>query len=193
MTTKIVLLGPAGVGKSALINHLNNGHFCYETDSTIGCQFVRIRKDDLIFDIWDTAGQERYMSITPIYFRNADIVIFVFDVTNMLTIDSMSKFVEMYFNTIKSNHAQIIFVGNKIDKENLSQKSLTDFFETNKTIKYYELDTIKLLFTSARDGTGMQMLLDKIIEHALTMKPKLKENTIVLDTKKTQSKCYWCV
>jgi small GTP-binding protein len=31
--------------------------------------------------IWDTAGSEKYMSISAVYYRKADGVIFVFDVT----------------------------------------------------------------------------------------------------------------
>lgn len=31
--------------------------------------------------IWDTAGSEKYMSISAVYYRKADGVIFIFDVT----------------------------------------------------------------------------------------------------------------
>ena len=31
--------------------------------------------------IWDTAGSEKYMSISAVYYRKADGVIFLFDVT----------------------------------------------------------------------------------------------------------------
>ena len=31
--------------------------------------------------IWDTAGSEKYMSISTVYYRKADGVVFIFDVT----------------------------------------------------------------------------------------------------------------
>ena len=35
--------------------------------------------------IWDTAGSEKYMSISTVYYRKADGVIFIFDVTKPRT------------------------------------------------------------------------------------------------------------
>lgn len=32
--------------------------------------------------LWDTAGTERYKTITPIYYRNVDGVLLIFDLTN---------------------------------------------------------------------------------------------------------------
>lgn len=33
------------------------------------------------FEIWDTAGQERFRSLSPMYYRNAQAAVVVFDVT----------------------------------------------------------------------------------------------------------------
>lgn len=55
-------------------------------ESTIGAAFLTqtIALDDLTtvkFEIWDTAGQERYKSLAPMYYRNANCAVVVYDIT----------------------------------------------------------------------------------------------------------------
>ena len=50
----------------------------------------------LQLNIWDTAGAERYLSVGAMYYRNADGVLFVFDVTKPKTFsDIQTKWLEM--------------------------------------------------------------------------------------------------
>lgn len=37
------------------------------------------------FEIWDTAGQERYHTLAPMYYRNAQAAIIVYDITNQVS------------------------------------------------------------------------------------------------------------
>lgn len=195
MTTKIVLLGPSNVGKSAILRYLNNQSFITICDSTVGCHFTRIRKDDIILDIWDTAGQERYMSIGPIYYRNADIIIAVFDVSNMMTIDKMCDFIQMYYNTVcdMNKLAKIIIVGNKVDQENLSKQTLMNHLKTNKYIQQYNLQDIEPIFTSAKTGINMNTLSDKLLTYAIeSQQNNIKEtitNTLPIYDIKPRSCC----
>lgn len=55
-------------------------------ESTIGAAFLTqtISLDDATtvkFEIWDTAGQERYKSLAPMYYRNANCAVVVYDIT----------------------------------------------------------------------------------------------------------------
>jgi len=55
-------------------------------ESTIGAAFLTqtIALDDqttVKFEIWDTAGQERYKSLAPMYYRNANCAVVVYDIT----------------------------------------------------------------------------------------------------------------
>jgi Ras-related protein Rab-5C/Rab family protein len=37
------------------------------------------------FEIWDTAGQERFHSLAPMYYRNAQAAIVVYDITKSVS------------------------------------------------------------------------------------------------------------
>lgn len=55
-------------------------------ESTIGAAFLTqtITLDEnttVKFEIWDTAGQERYKSLAPMYYRNANCAVVVYDIT----------------------------------------------------------------------------------------------------------------
>jgi Ras-related protein Rab-5C len=43
------------------------------------------------YEIWDTAGQERYHALTPMYYRNANAAIVVFDVSNSSSFERAQK------------------------------------------------------------------------------------------------------
>jgi len=41
------------------------------------------------FNIWDTAGQEKYRALTQMYFRDANVALIIFDVTNKNTLEAV--------------------------------------------------------------------------------------------------------
>jgi small GTP-binding protein len=44
--------------------------------------------------LWDTAGTERFRTITPIYYRNVDGVLLVFDITDRASFRSIQYWVD---------------------------------------------------------------------------------------------------
>lgn len=59
-------------------------------ESTIGAAFLTqtIQRDEnttVKFEIWDTAGQERYKSLAPMYYRNANCAVVVYDITQAVS------------------------------------------------------------------------------------------------------------
>jgi Ras-related protein Rab-1A len=63
--------------------------------STIGVDFrfrtVTIDKKTVKLQIWDTAGQERFRTITSAYYRGADGIIMVYDVTSPESFDHVEE------------------------------------------------------------------------------------------------------
>lgn len=66
-------------------------------ESTIGAAFLTqtISLDEnttVKFEIWDTAGQERYKSLAPMYYRNANCAVVVYDITQAVRMTCRSFF-----------------------------------------------------------------------------------------------------
>jgi len=119
---KILLIGDSSVGKSSLLLRFSDQSFLgdEEGSATIGVDFKvqRIEVDGVKYklSIWDTAGQERFRTITSSYYRGAQGVLLVYDVSNRESFDDLPR----WFNEIDTycgpSVAKVI-VGNKIDKE----------------------------------------------------------------------------
>uniref|UniRef100_A0A1B0CHW2 Uncharacterized protein n=2 Tax=Lutzomyia longipalpis TaxID=7200 RepID=A0A1B0CHW2_LUTLO len=82
---KIVLIGDCGVGKSCVVERFKSGNFVERHGNTIGVDFsmktINIEGKKIKLQIWDTAGQERFRTITQSYYRSANGVIIVYDIT----------------------------------------------------------------------------------------------------------------
>ena len=118
---KVVLLGETAVGKSSIIKQFVDHEFDSEVCPSISSKFVSKEMElkeinkEIKINLWDTAGQERYRSLAKIFYKDAQIIIFVYDITNKISFDSLSNF--WYKEVLKNSLSNVIFavVGNKID------------------------------------------------------------------------------
>jgi Ras-related protein Rab-1A len=82
---KIVIIGNSAVGKSSLLMRFTDDSFSETHLATIGVDFrfrtLEIDGKIAKLQIWDTAGQERFRTITSAYYKGADAVIMVYDIT----------------------------------------------------------------------------------------------------------------
>ncbi|KAI5704877.1 hypothetical protein M8J76_011341 [Diaphorina citri] len=115
---KLVLLGESAVGKSSLVLRFVRGQFHEYQESTIGAAFITqtVCLDDVTirFEIWDTAGQERYHTLAPMYYRNAQAAIIVYDITNQDTFGRAKSWVKELQRMAPPNIV-IALAGNKAD------------------------------------------------------------------------------
>ena len=119
-SVKVVLLGEAGVGKTSIIHQFTYHQFDPDCISSISAQFISKTIDyqgygAMKFDIWDTAGQERYRSMAKIFYKDAKVIIFVYDITSEPTFDGMKNY---WYEQIKincENDAILAVVANKND------------------------------------------------------------------------------
>ncbi|KAJ2709428.1 Vacuolar protein sorting-associated protein 21 [Coemansia spiralis] len=115
---KMVLLGESAVGKSSLVLRFVNNEFQDNKEPTIGAAFLtqKVRLDDSVLklDIWDTAGQERFHSLAPMYYRNAQAAVVVYDITRAASLDKAKSWVKELQR--QANTSMVIaLVGNKLD------------------------------------------------------------------------------
>jgi len=115
---KILMIGESGVGKSALLSRFVDNQFDTNFISTIGVDFkihyMRIDQQDIKLQVWDTAGQERFRTITTSYYRGANGIMIVFDVTDSASFEK----VRYWLNELKEHvgpDMPSVLVGNKID------------------------------------------------------------------------------
>ncbi|KAL6998171.1 Ras-related protein RABC2a [Sarracenia purpurea var. burkii] len=121
LSFKILLIGDSGVGKSSLLVSFISSS-AKDLAPTIGVDFkiklLAVGGKRLKLTIWDTAGQERFRTLTSSYYRGAQGIILVYDVTRRETFTNLSdvwaKEVDLYST---SKDCVKMLVGNKVDKE----------------------------------------------------------------------------
>lgn len=83
---KAVLIGDAGVGKTSFLHKFADDKFLENYLPTIGVDFkfkiFECLEKKIKLQIWDTAGQERYRSLCNIYYKGADFIMIVFDLSD---------------------------------------------------------------------------------------------------------------
>ena len=157
---KIILVGDSGTGKTSLINTTVGKKFDESEKSSIQCSYVKIKKeiDDMEYtiDLWDTIGQERFRSLSKIFFKNSEIVIFVFDITNKETFNDL----EYWFKTIEDELGNEIIKGLAANKQDLFENQEVD----DNTIKQYAFKKgIKYEFTTAKNPDTFKKLLEQLL------------------------------
>ncbi|KAA8546496.1 hypothetical protein F0562_002765 [Nyssa sinensis] len=131
---KLLMIGDSGVGKSSLLLSFTSDTF-EDLSPTIGVDFkvkhVTIGGKKLKLAIWDTAGQERFRTLTSSYYRGAQGVIMVYDVTRRETFTNLSDIWAKEIDLYSTNEDCIkMLVGNKVDKESdrvVTKKEGIDF------------------------------------------------------------------
>lgn len=80
---KVVVIGDAQSGKSSLLFRFVHRRFNTFPETTVCCAFYsRILPSGQRVNMWDTAGQERYRALLPMYLKNIDLILYVYDTTN---------------------------------------------------------------------------------------------------------------
>lgn len=153
---KLVLLGEAAVGKSSIVLRFVSNDFSENKEPTIGAAFltqrVNINDYTVKFEIWDTAGQERFASLAPMYYRNAQAALVVYDVTKPQSFIKARHWVKELHEQANKNII-IALVGNKIDilEDNESERKVAK----EEAEKLAEEEGLLFFETSAKTGTNI--------------------------------------
>jgi Ras-related protein Rab-18 len=131
---KLLMIGDSGVGKSSLLLSFTSDSF-EDLSPTIGVdfkvKFMNAGDKKLKLAIWDTAGQERFRTLTSSYYRGAQGIIMVYDVTRRETFTNLSEVWAKEIDLYSTNQDCIkMLVGNKLDKESdrvVTKKEGIDF------------------------------------------------------------------
>ncbi|KAJ6233165.1 ras and ef-hand domain-containing protein [Anaeramoeba flamelloides] len=182
---KMLLIGNSQVGKSCLLKMFCDHEFSFDVISTVGVDFRNMERD---FDgeTWDTAGQEKFRTITSNYYRNAQGVAVVYDVTNE---ESFNQ-VNVWFEEIKKNSPEYIstvLLGNKVDLEDerVITKEQGENLAKKNNCQYFEV--------SAKSGANVDSAFNKLMNSSYEKlkkfgKPK-NSNTVNFQKGKEKKSC----
>ena len=190
---KVIFLGESNVGKTNLMRISVGKPFDIHSMSTWSVSYLpkNIKHDNqtYIFNLWDTIGQETYRSLTKIFFKNAIIVLLVYDITSRKTFEEL----EYWYQQVKSeldNEFLLAIVGNK--KDLFTESQVTE--EEGK--KYAEGKGAYFKLSSAKDDPKdftefLEGLMKESIEKNLS-KIINKPRGISIDSKKKVKKRKCC-
>ena len=168
ISKKILLIGDIGVGKTSILTRYFNNEFSEVTESTVGIEFkTKIFTKNNIkikLQIWDTSGQERFKSITQNYFRDADGLLYVFDVTNENSFNSIENWLKMSEDNNNKKFIKIL-IGNKTDLEGrriITTEEMEKFKDDNNMDKLFEI--------SAKDDKNVNEIFEAIFDLLIDIK-----------------------
>ena len=156
---KIVTLGDPGVGKTSIFRRFVEDNFDPNQLSTLGInlstKILKIKNKELVLKLIDTGGQEKYRAIAASYFRRADVILFVFDLNNSGSFDSIQYWLDFFEeNNTGTNIKNKFLIGNKNDLEQKVDQDLID--------KLTEKNNILYMSTSAKTKHQIEQLFEYI-------------------------------
>ena len=172
---KIAILGSCGVGKTCITSRYIKNEYKQETKSTDGANYqqkIFTRGNKTVqLDLWDTAGQEKYRSIGKHFYKDAYIIIFVYDITVKQSFQAIK---DIWYDDIKKfgeKYSVLAVVGNKSD---LYEKEEVEESEARAYAK-----EIKATFmnVSAQNGSNIDNLFENVVRvyYGEEFQPKVQE------------------
>ncbi|XP_026192988.1 ras-related protein Rab-1B [Cyclospora cayetanensis] len=164
---KLVLIGDSGVGKSCLLLRFSDDTFSESYITTIGVDFrfrtVNVDGKVVKLQIWDTAGQERFRTITSAYYRGADGIVLVYDVTEAESLAHVDEWLSEV-NRYATENAVKILVGNK------SEKDCDRAVATDDAKRKAEDLGISFVETSAKNGINVDLAFITVARELIALK-----------------------
>ena len=189
----ISLIGDPHVGKTTLANMLLNKSFSDEYEPTIGASMLKIPytegDETFWFHVFDTAGMEKYRSLAPVYYRDSNLAVLVFDLSEFDSFTHVQDWLELYRNYAEPSNP-ILLIGNKLDmlSEEENDETRKTIFEKAK--QWSSENKIAFMQTSAKENKNVDQILPNVYsllnEYGLTTR---KTREFQTTQKKESSGC----
>ena len=170
---KVLLLGDSTVGKTCFLLRYCDKRFQEAHLSTIGLDYrlktMTLESGKKIkLQIWDTAGQDRFRAITKNYYKGANGIILIYDVTNLQSYENVKNWIAQIREEANPN-VIIYLAGNKID---VGEEEKVVKTEDGKKIA----DEFNLPFyeTSAKNGDNVNKIFEDLVEKVDEIYSKLE-------------------
>ena len=183
---KIILLGESGVGKTCIINRYINNEFSSDSQPTIGSfsSTKKIIKNNIKYsvNVWDTTGQEKYHSITKLYIKGSDIIIFVYSINSRFSFEGLNYWYNAVKEIIQGEKYLTAVIGNKcdlIDNEEISEQ---------EGKKYAEEINAKFKLVSAKEDVGINNLFNSLVDECILQLDTNEKSKQLIITKTKRKK-----
>ena len=127
---KVILLGDSNVGKTSIINCLEQKDLLQH--QTISLEYfnynIKINNYTIRMQIWDTVGHEKFNSITANYYKTTDIVLFVYAINDLNSFNNL----EHWFNELNDKGNINISNPNNSNAEDVIEKNMIKILVGNK-------------------------------------------------------------
>jgi small GTP-binding protein len=179
---KVLIAGAPGVGKTSLVNSLIFEGFS-EVAPTIGVNFAqKVCKGEagpVNLSIWDLSGQPRFQCLMPRFCYGATGVVLVFDVTEPVSLDTASQWLEFIASFSGSQRDfSVVLVGNKKDLSAVvPQEAVQAFCSTHHIVHS--------VLCSAKTGENVSLVFDSLcsaMQRSQLVIPKLARNLVQSST-----------
>ena len=170
ISIKVTMIGSVGVGKSCIIDRFTKDTFDSLNKSTIGANYYKkelnIHDKNITLDIWDTAGQEKFHSMGRHFYKNSNIIVIVYDITNINSFEDIKNY---WYNDVKEHgekYKVIGIVGNKFDLydqdgiNEIDEKVVQEFMNNINNDKNSRFLNMKV---SAKTGVNIKNLFTKLV------------------------------
>ncbi|XP_039555631.1 EF-hand calcium-binding domain-containing protein 4B [Passer montanus] len=183
---KIVFVGNSSVGKTSFLRRFCEDRFFPDTAATVGVDYnvrtVTVDRTQVALQLWDTAGQERYRSITKQFFRKADGVIVMYDITAKDTFTAVKQWL-ISIEEATGENVPVLLLGNKTDneKEREVPMGIGDHLAKDYNLIFYEC--------SAYSGYNVEKSVLHLARILKEHEDKVKEKTIELQSDTNKKSC----
>ena len=147
-----------------------NDMFDPELSATIGVDFkvktVVLDAKRVKLSIWDTAGQERFRTLTPSYYRGAQGVILVYDVSSKQSFEGLEVWLNELDQYATKKDLIKMLVANKIDKTSSREVSRSD------GLQFARRNSMLFIEASAKTRDGVQEAFEELV-HKVLQTPSL--------------------
>ncbi len=171
LSFKVIVIGPAAVGKSSLIRRFIEDKFTLTYKFTIGVDFsTKIIEyapgKKARATIWDIGGQDRFKTLRRNFYEGTHGAIVVFDLSRAQTFSKMKEWVSD-MNQLLEEKVPLVILGNKVDLI----PEIGDVIDKEEPKLYADKMDSTYIETSAKSGENIQKafveLTKKIIKNTL--------------------------
>ncbi|GMI58292.1 hypothetical protein ScalyP_jg647 [Parmales sp. scaly parma] len=143
------------------------GEFKDKQQSTLQASFLEkklvVGSTSINLSVWDTAGQERFHALGPIYYRDADGALLVYDITDAESFTKVKKWVKE-LRKIVGNDISINIAGNKADLERNRTVDEKEVFEYASSVNATHF------YTSAKQNMGLSETFQNLAKNMVERK-----------------------